>query len=722
MKLATIPIIFLLILASVNAATIPMRFTLDFQNTNGIINANNVCYFQPTNASVVQINSSSTLINASETAATGLTYANQYETMNNGYFRSGFNTTKELTLPSGRTGLLVPKFSSSTACAISDLSTCPGISSPDFSNYCQVTDEFSQIGVSLANSRNGATTIDRFNKWYNTVLEMNNSIAQNVTIASWRQNVKAGVFNKSVNTDSATDATVRIGSALLSASVNPTFNSTDQSKFLALGLTYCREHVQYEYSNVNVISRVTGANVTKFVAGGKNVAATGPTGTDFMYSGYFGDVMLFLDSCYWKTGNTTYRALLNNVSEQYLLSTNISGTITGSTQFRVSPGVSFKYQNVSAGGTPYAECTNTCSPVQWDSSDAPRAVTMCQALYYLNRSSGASAVNSQLAAYCNIWVNSSGWVAPNAYAYYGYANGTRIPAVQGGYYENGLGSYLNFWTNQTNAKTKIDEAITHYSNSGQTFDSTSCQGAYRSSFLINSFGRAIGYDDADHNITTTLVTVSTPASNTTFCTAAGIGSSSNPVTITGSAPTAGQVLTAVTNTTASWQNVSTTSIPAQTWTIINSSNLSASNVNTTLSGINQSYKFVQVCLDLAKGATVKNSSIAIRVNGLTSGYKWNAVSFSTLANPSSQPAWNITASGTGTQSVVGCAVLNTVQHNSNGINDVYISGTLDNSDQSIFWGGRTSNLPGTNLSNITIGDFNGNDVNITGYIRLMGMS
>ncbi len=762
MKLSPILISLFLLVGMVSASTIPSRYTLDFGGTNGVINANNLCTFTPNSQTSTVINTSqNTMVNASAISSKGVTYAVEYETMTNGLYKSG-NVTQTFTTPQGTTGVWVPHYNSATACAVSDLATCNGVSSPTASNNCMNTDDFSRMIVPLANSRNGATTITRMNQAYNTLIALNNSVATNVTLPTYIESRNGNTLNTSVNTpDTASDADGRITSSLFSASVNPTFNATDAAKYRALGLIYCAEMARYDFVYVpnGVKSRISGKNVTYFLSSGKGASSGGLGTTDFVHGGYFGDVMNAMHSCALNTGNNSYMGLYYNASEEYLIATNMTGTITPSTPWRVSPQA-FKFTNFTNGGQAWAVCTTACNPDQADAADWPPQVSYCTDLYFQRNSSNVFAVDANHNQYCVNWVNNSGWMpTASTCSYHGYTNGTPIGGPAGGYYENGLCSQLNFNYGFADGKTRIDEAITHFDNTAQTFDSTSCMGVSRSSELLISFGRALGYDDQDHNITGTLINVTTAASNTTFCTAGGIGTSTNPVAISSTVGTSGQVLQLTSNTTAAWttpagSSVNGTAINVSSaivqgalnagstnltcsqisgcvvgavtsggiLTQIASANLTNSAVNTTLSGINQSYKFVELCIDIAKGATVKNSSVTMQVNGLNSGYKWTQISFTTVTNPTSAVAWNLTASGTGTQTVTGCTNLNTVQHSSNGVNDVIYSGGLYTSDQIPLLGGRTSNLPGTNLTNITIGDANGNDINMTGYIRLYGMS
>jgi hypothetical protein len=64
----------------------------------------------------------------------------------------------------------------------------------------------------------------------------------------------------------------------------------------------------------------------------------------------------------------------------------------------------------------------------------------------------------------------------------------------GGYYQNGLGAYLNFYLNQGDLKLKIDESLAHFRMSTQTMDGLPCFGVYRTTFPIVSLGSAIGRD------------------------------------------------------------------------------------------------------------------------------------------------------------------------------------------------------------------------------------
>lgn len=183
-------------------------------------------------------------------------------------------------------------------------------------------------------------------------------------------------------------------------------------------------------------------------------------------------------------------------------------------------------------------------------------------------------------------------------------------------------------------------------------------------------------------------------------------------------PSTGDVLTySGSNDQFTWAADQTGGGSGGGWVPLQAFNLSANTTGVFWSA-NAAYNYYQICLSLLKGETVNAGSISLIVNDDTSGYKYNSLAYSTLSNPSGVNAWNLTGSGTGTNSAVGCLVLNRGQIPR--IGDTVLSGTIAGSDQYVFWGGRNTNIDNTNVTNISIKDVGGN-TNITGTVSILGL-
>jgi hypothetical protein len=110
----------------------------------------------------------------------------------------------------------------------------------------------------------------------------------------------------------------------------------------------------------------------------------------------------------------------------------------------------------------------------------------------------------------------------------------------------------------------------------------------------------------------------------------------------------------------------------------------------------------RVCLNIYQNNSGNQGSLGIRVNDISTGaYKANRLSYSTLANPNTEPAWMFQAQSTGSQDFFGCVNIGR-QLNSQG--DLLLAGTITGSDQIVFWGGR--NAASGALTNVSLGVYN----------------
>ncbi|HEX6084799.1 MAG TPA: hypothetical protein VF266_09760, partial [Thermoanaerobaculia bacterium] len=193
--------------------------------------------------------------------------------------------------------------------------------------------------------------------------------------------------------------------------------------------------------------------------------------------------ILALVAAYRATGDPKFSAAARDTAEAYLTAARYDGT-----QFVVPP-MQFEWR--VNGSQAEIACTNGyCG--QWDDADAPRAVTVCKAIYAA-RLAGVD-LGPNLDRYCGQWLASPG-VAADAYQRQYSVDGQPVAPPQGGYHNNGLGASLNFAAANPHLRLKLDEAIGgHFVPEKDSFDWTNCMGVYNPAFVIVNLGSAIGLD------------------------------------------------------------------------------------------------------------------------------------------------------------------------------------------------------------------------------------
>lgn len=417
-------------------------------------------------------------------AASGCSSGNYtacYDELQNSQWANG-NVTRNV---SGR--LVVPWYSTSSSCLPSDLQSggnC-NIGTVNNSQYCMVSDEHSVVVRNVALGTNQT----RMDLAYNSIIAMKGSYGQ---LPGWRclVNQTTSTINctdsrVNSNGDSASDASARYVYALFVAANNSNFNSTARQNYYNLAVNLTADMYQYETVRTCYNSTQGYGQVCVFAGGGANVVSSGMTASDFMYTGYFGDIIVAYQAAYKATGNTTYLAAARNISLQYLDAANWTGAA-----FTATPGKSFKYTITAT--KPVAVCTNTCGPDQWDSIDAPRAFSLGVAQYYaMNASLGTL---PGLQTYLNQWYARHLGIIGNAPIQY-YPNGTASSTNKTDYYSVGLMAYLAAGASQANFEAQLDNAMSHYSSSPKTWDWVACYGVYGQQSPTWALGVGVGRDN-----------------------------------------------------------------------------------------------------------------------------------------------------------------------------------------------------------------------------------
>ena len=379
------------------------------------------------------------------------------------------------------TCLWVPWYSSSSACSVNELQkggNC-NIGTVDMQNNCMVTDEFSQVGMVLAMSNDQT----RFDQWTNTIKALDSPKFGKLPV--WRASRTSNSISTAItgNHDVASDADARVIIALYTAAQNDQFDSAKRASYKAFADELARDMLTYDFDKTCRPGNYGDKQICYWLASGGQTGTSGNIGSwDFTYGGYYGDVVLALLAAYKSTGDQTYAIAARETTENYLQAAGFDGS-----KFSVPPKA---FQWVQQNGVWKASCTNNCGANSWDDSDAVRAVSMCQAVYY----AGLNNVDlgSEIKTYCQAWMNSGG-VQQSAYSIQYTFSGQPL-GTRGGYYENGLGAYLNFYLKQEDLDNKLDEAFSHFDAGRKSFDYSACMGVYRPTFPIVSLGRAIGRD------------------------------------------------------------------------------------------------------------------------------------------------------------------------------------------------------------------------------------
>lgn len=414
----------------------------------------------------------------------GTTLNSSYDELVGAWFNPVSNVTSVI---GGR--LWVPWFSGDNVCTNSSLQSggnC-GIGTVNLTVNCMVSDEFSQVGVGLALGLNQT----RFDQYFEMVKVINSTRG---TVPSWKV-VRNGTTlyachpNANSNCDTASDATARFIISLYTAANNTVFSATNRTAYRTLANTMTADMLTYEIDRTSRGSGLGHGNISYWMAAGAVAQASGLGATDYGYSGYYQDGAIAFLAAYRSTGNATYLNVAKNISLNYFQAARFNGS-----GFTVPPGRSFKWENIT--GTPFANCTNTCNPDQWDSADAPRAFGLGQLQYYSNISRTSIPL---LSAYMDLW-RIRHMQANTSVALQYYSNGTASASNQSGYFAQGLESlalsgvaFDAFNISYFNATLR--SALGHYQSSSQTMDGAACFGVYGQAFSIRSLGMAIGRDD-----------------------------------------------------------------------------------------------------------------------------------------------------------------------------------------------------------------------------------
>lgn len=468
------------------------------------------------------------IINASHAGpVSGLNYSDLLESTIDAWYFNG-NVTRNI---GGK--LSVPWFNGDNVCGVTNLqngSNCNiGAGQVSFSQYCMVTDEFSQVGIILAGAQNQTA----FDQWVNTTKAINSSSGQ---IPGWRVlvNETAGTFeacrtNVNSNCDTASDATHRIIIALYTGSNNTFFTDTAaKSNYRELANNLSRDSATYELVQSCRNSTLGTGQICWWLKAGKQATITG---TDGAYTGYYPDAAIaFMMACR-QTGNNTYCAIAGNMTANYLELSKFNGI-----SFSVTPGRSYKIENFSGvTSAPYANCTNTCGggtttdgDELWETADAPRAFFLGTADYYQKYVINQT-ILPNVTTYMNIWVADKMTTSLTSVVYQYYPNGTNAASTQSGYKAQGWqAAGLISQNNVTQFNTTIRSALAHYSHTLKTWDSAACAGVYGQAFSMRMLMTGMGRDFG---------AFSTPASDPSLPSVSGgvnisINSPGNSTTIT----------------------------------------------------------------------------------------------------------------------------------------------------------------------------------------------
>jgi len=380
--------------------------------------------------------------------------------------------------------LWVPWFTTSSSCTVNDLhqgNSCASGQSIDFENNCMVTDELSQVGLLIAMGNDEQRMIE----YHNTLTRIESNFGK---IPAWRiyrngNNIHACHPDINGNCDTASDATARIIISLFTASANEHFSAQNRQVYHHLASELAEDFLQYEILHDCKPSSLGQGNICYWLAAGSQAKIAGMSSTDFGYTGYYADAIIAMLQTCVQTQNDHYCHIADQLTLNYLEASKYDGTT-----FSVPPGRSFRWVNLN--GIPQASCTNTCSPVQWDSADAVRALSMCQAKYYADEIGHEFPLLNQ---YCQQWKEQYMMDPTTAPIQY-YPNGNPV-GYQSGYFAQGLQSLLLLGgNNQHLFEQTLDEALAHYAPQTKTWDWTPCFGVYTQAFPMRALGVGLGRD------------------------------------------------------------------------------------------------------------------------------------------------------------------------------------------------------------------------------------
>ncbi|MFW5747119.1 MAG: hypothetical protein ACOCWQ_06245 [Nanoarchaeota archaeon] len=419
------------------------------------------------------------ILDATAEAVNGRTYEQMYGDLTEAFFAEAAVVTAI------GDKLWVPWFSSSSSCGVQDLQqghSCDSGETIDFEHNCMVTDEFSQVAILAAMNDDP----ERMRQAYNTLKAIPSAFGR---IPAWRvyrdgdriEPCRDGING---NCDSASDATARFIIALLSAAQNPAFSVEDRQEYQDFGLALTQDMIAHEIRQECHASSVGDGEICYWLAAGSRAQQGGLGSWDFGYTGYYADAIMALLSAYEYDPEPKYIEIAHDLSLNYLQAAQFDGV-----RFSTPPGRSFRWDTSSA--VPEAECTNGCWPqVAWDDADAPRALGMCQTLYYADE---MDVHLPELAEYCDIWGEQymqDVSAAPIMYTRDGQVHG----GYQSGYFAQGLQSLFLMGYDHSLFAGSLDAALEHYSYVTRTWDWTSCFGIYHQAFPMRALGSGLGYD------------------------------------------------------------------------------------------------------------------------------------------------------------------------------------------------------------------------------------
>lgn len=440
------------------------------------------------------------IIPPSATGADSKTYLQNYENIINGSLWNKYNTTIQYTVGS-TTYLTIPEFQSSTACLMngSGLVTTYLGNAVNGSIYEVRSDAYSEAGIGLSMSNRS----NEFHRWVNFLEIMDICgygqlpcwvVARNSSLGGNQIGLAGG------QNDTAIDGSVRAAIALYLAVNNTNFTAANRTHYLNLANNLTRDI--YLYETISITTKLTraGTNVTRLPMGGGDCASAGLGCSTDMWVGYLGDIIkLFQYGCFF-TGNSTYCAAASNFTAATIsvsLDRDTDGDGFGVAPFNFNWNTTGTYLGIGGGGGVNSYHYSSANE-QWDDSDAPRFMNFCDILRVQNLSQGSiNGVYNYAAAYCGNWSKSSTYNAGVTSLQY-YYNGTCATNCNAtGYYPNGLGVYESTYYNTSYVSTKVNETLTHYSWSGNTFDSSSCGTGlmFRGVKATKALGSAIGLDE-----------------------------------------------------------------------------------------------------------------------------------------------------------------------------------------------------------------------------------
>lgn len=445
--------------------------------------------------------------------AAGTTFTSQdnqqvsYENVVDAWLVSG-SPLRTVTCPDGTNQcLVVPVLSSSTSCSV-DYGRCnatPGSAT----ERCVATDEMSQFGIALAMAR-GSTYAARFAEWFNTLSAMRPlgkyGLPPWIVRVVWTGGTTTIATKDATNgnLNDAIDGTARVALALYIAADNPTFPDGDRMRYLRAANDLATAMLERDFVDRSLTVR--GRTVNKWLTGGWFIAETngnvscgepperknncGTVG----FAGYYGDVMIALLSAYAHTGDVKFHDAAGDTLQNYLYASRFDGSA-----FRVPPTEFAWWDTPPLGGDFEALCKDTCGASacndegegQWDSFDAPRAVSLCKAGYFWSR---LGTVDPDLKTYCEAWVNTPSAITATTYQKVYSWDGNVCPTSDPSFYDNGLGAYMNFYCASSQLDDRLAAIFATYVRAANAFQNTSCMGVYMQTFPVISFGSATGRD------------------------------------------------------------------------------------------------------------------------------------------------------------------------------------------------------------------------------------